>query len=39
MGADTAMVMERMTEVFYDNLHRYAAGEPLRNVVDPAEGY
>ncbi len=39
MGADAAMIMERMTEVFYDNLHRYAAREPLRNVVDPAEGY
>jgi D-2-hydroxyacid dehydrogenase (NADP+) len=39
MGSDTAMVMERMVEVFYDNLRRYAVGEPLRNVVNPAEGY
>jgi phosphoglycerate dehydrogenase-like enzyme len=39
MGSDTARITERMTEVFYENLHRYAAGEPLRNVVDPAEGY
>lgn len=39
MGSDTARITERMTEVFYENLHRYAAGEPLRNVVDPAQGY
>jgi hypothetical protein len=31
--------MERMTELLCDNLRRYAAGEPLRNVVDPVERY
>ena len=39
MGSDTARYMERMTEVLYDNLIRYAEGRPLRNVVDPKEGY
>jgi phosphoglycerate dehydrogenase-like enzyme len=39
MGSDTARYMERMTEVLYDNLVRYAEGLPLRNVVDPREGY
>lgn len=39
MGSDTAMYMERMTDVLYDNLVRYAEGRPLRNVVDPKEGY
>ena len=28
-----------MTDVLYDNLVRYAEGRPLRNVVDPKEGY
>jgi phosphoglycerate dehydrogenase-like enzyme len=39
MGSDTARYTERMTEVLYDNLVRYAEGRPLRNVVDPREGY
>ena len=39
MGSDTARYMERMTEVLYDNLVRYAEGRPLRNVVDASEGY
>lgn len=39
MGSDTARYMERMAEVLYDNLIRYAEGRPLRNVVDPKEGY
>jgi phosphoglycerate dehydrogenase-like enzyme len=39
MGSDTARYTERMTEVLYDNLFRYAEGRPLRNVVDPTEGY
>ena len=39
MGSDTARYMERMTEVLCDNLVRYAEGQPLRNVVDPREGY
>jgi phosphoglycerate dehydrogenase-like enzyme len=39
MGSDTKRYMARMTEVLYDNLVRYAEGRPLRNVVDPNEGY
>ena len=39
MGSDTERYMERMTDVLYDNLVRYAEGHPLRNVVDPREGY
>jgi len=31
--------MERAVGLFCDNLRRYLAGEPLRNVVDPARGY
>ncbi len=30
---------ERIVELFCDNLRRYAAGEPLRNVVDTREFY
>lgn len=29
----------RSVELFADNLHRWARGEPLKNVVDPAKGY
>ena len=32
-------VLDRSVELFCDNLRRYAAGEPLLNVVDPARGY
>jgi phosphoglycerate dehydrogenase-like enzyme len=32
-------VLDRSVELFCDNLRRYAAGEPLLNVVDPAAGY
>jgi phosphoglycerate dehydrogenase-like enzyme len=32
-------VLDRSVELFCDNLRRYAAGEPLVNVVDPAAGY
>ncbi|HTC85362.1 MAG TPA: D-2-hydroxyacid dehydrogenase, partial [Candidatus Acidoferrum sp.] len=32
-------VVDRSIELFCDNLRRYAAGEPLTNVVDPAAGY
>ena len=32
-------VVDRSVELFCDNLRRYAAGEPLLNVVDPAAGY
>ena len=31
--------VEAATEIFIDNLHRYIAGEPLRNIVDPERGY
>ena len=30
---------DRAFEVFLDNLHRYRAGQPLRNVVDKRLGY
>jgi phosphoglycerate dehydrogenase-like enzyme len=30
---------DRAFEVFLDNLHRYRAGQPLRNVVDKRRGY
>lgn len=32
-------VVDRSVALFCDNLRRYAAGEPLLNVVDPAAGY
>ena len=32
-------VLDRSIELFCDNLVRYAAGEPLENVVDPDAGY
>lgn len=32
-------VLDRTIELFCDNLRRFAAGEPLRNVVDVAAGY
>lgn len=32
-------VLDRSIELFCDNLRRYAAGRPLRNVVDPEAGY
>jgi phosphoglycerate dehydrogenase-like enzyme len=32
-------VLDRSVELFCDNLRRYAAGEPLLNVVDPNAGY
>ncbi len=32
-------VLDRSVDLFCDNLRRYAAGEPLLNVVDPAAGY
>jgi phosphoglycerate dehydrogenase-like enzyme len=31
--------LERAVEIFCDNLRRYRAGQPLRNVVDKALGY
>ncbi|MFN6571898.1 D-2-hydroxyacid dehydrogenase [Dendronalium sp. ChiSLP03b] len=30
---------ERITELFIDNLRRYQAGQPLRNIVDKQAGY
>lgn len=33
------LLMDRETELFLDNLRRYLAGEPLRNVVDKDAGY
>jgi phosphoglycerate dehydrogenase-like enzyme len=32
-------VLDRSVELFCENLRRYAAGEPLENVVDPEAGY
>jgi phosphoglycerate dehydrogenase-like enzyme len=32
-------VLDRSVELFGDNLRRFATGEPLLNVVDPAAGY
>ena len=32
-------VLDRSVELFCDNLRRFAAGEPLLNVVDPSQGY
>ncbi len=32
-------VLDRSVELFCDNLRRFAAGEPLVNVVDPSQGY
>jgi phosphoglycerate dehydrogenase-like enzyme len=32
-------VLDRSVELFSDNLRRFASGEPLLNVVDPAAGY
>ena len=32
-------VLDRSVELFCDNLRRFAAGEPLLNVVDPRQGY
>jgi phosphoglycerate dehydrogenase-like enzyme len=38
-GGVTPHYNERALEVFLDNLQRYQAGEPLRNVVDKHLGY
>jgi phosphoglycerate dehydrogenase-like enzyme len=35
----SARVLDRSVELFCDNLRRYRAGEPLRNVVDRVAGY
>ena len=33
------VAFERAMSIFLDNLRRYVAGEPLRNVVDKELGY
>jgi len=35
----SARVLDRSIDLFCDNLRRFRAGEPLRNVVDRAAGY
>ena len=36
---DAENIPERQFQVLYDNARRFAAGEPLRNVVDKAAWY
>ncbi|MGH2544718.1 MAG: D-2-hydroxyacid dehydrogenase [Ardenticatenaceae bacterium] len=38
-GGATPHYNERAMEIFLDNLRRFRAGEPLRNVVDKGRGY
>ena len=38
-GASTRFTRQRGIDIFVDNLKRYVAGQPLRNVVDKAAGY
>jgi phosphoglycerate dehydrogenase-like enzyme len=38
-GATTAQTARRGVDVFVDNLARFVAGEPLRNIVDKRAGY
>jgi phosphoglycerate dehydrogenase-like enzyme len=35
----SARVLDRSVDLFCDNLRRFRAGQPLRNVVDPSAGY
>jgi phosphoglycerate dehydrogenase-like enzyme len=39
VSATTPRFWERETALLLDNVARYLAGQPLRNVVDPAAGY
>lgn len=39
ISGGTPKYMDRAIELFCDNLRRYLAGEPLRNLVDSARGY
>lgn len=39
ISGGTPRYMDRAIDIFCDNLRRYLADEPLRNVVDPARGY
>jgi phosphoglycerate dehydrogenase-like enzyme len=38
-ASDTALYMERLTDIMCDNLVRYAEGRRLRNLIDPVERY
>ncbi len=38
-GATTPATAQRSVDIFIDNLERYVAGKPLRNIVDKAAGY
>ncbi len=38
-GATSHGTQQRGVDIFVDNLRRYVAGEPLRNVVDKSTGY
>jgi phosphoglycerate dehydrogenase-like enzyme len=38
-GATTEGTRQRSVDIFVDNLRRFVAGEPLRNVVDKQAGY
>jgi phosphoglycerate dehydrogenase-like enzyme len=39
MSGDYTGYRQALLDLFVDNLRRYRAGEPLRNVVDKALGY
>jgi D-2-hydroxyacid dehydrogenase (NADP+) len=39
IGGGTPVYMEQAVEIFCENLRRYLAGKPLRNVVDLERGY
>ena len=39
ISGGTEIYNKRAVAIFTDNLRRYIAGQPLRNVVDPARGY
>jgi phosphoglycerate dehydrogenase-like enzyme len=39
ISGGTEIYNRRAVEIFADNLRRYLAGDPLRNVVDPVRGY
>jgi phosphoglycerate dehydrogenase-like enzyme len=38
-AGSTPYYSQRAMEIFLDNLQRFQAGKPLRNVVDKALGY
>jgi phosphoglycerate dehydrogenase-like enzyme len=39
LAGETPIYNERAVDLFCENLRRYLAGEPLRNVLDPSRGY